>query len=110
MGGEDEAIRRVSFLEQYNSFRQQKSARETYRPEVVNKYVEDAENNHQHNRAPLGLESNYNHDTSTESQYANQYPPEVPVTSEDKSNKQEDQKNSSGKLEVHLAILLVDLW
>ena len=81
----------------------------TYRPEVVDQQVEDAENDDQQRSAVLGLESNHHHDTGNAAQGRDQNAPERPLAAEDKADKQEDEKNTACKLEVHLSILLGDL-
>lgn len=81
----------------------------TYRPEVIHKQVEDAQDNDQHDRAPLGLESNNHHDACHESQYAHEYPPKAPIAREDEPDEQKDQQYPARQLKVHLPVLFVDL-
>src|SRR5690242_1585846 len=78
-------------------------------PPVVDVEVEDAENQHQHDRGKLGLEANNNHDASNEAEQASHDSPETPVATEDKANKEENEQNTSSKLEVHFLVLLVEL-
>lgn len=81
----------------------------TYRPEVVDQEIEYAQDHHKHHRAPLGLESNSNHDAGHCSDQNDQYTPETPFASEDESDKEEDQKHAPSKLKVHFAVLFVNL-
>lgn len=81
----------------------------TYSPEVVHKNVKDAKNNNQERSAVLGLESNNHHDTSNGSQDAHQDTPQGPLAAEDEAHKEEDQQHTASQLEVHLAVLLIDL-
>ena len=81
----------------------------TYRPEVVHKNVEDAQNHDKHNGTPLRLESNRNHDTSHSADQNHKHSPEAPLASEDEADEQEDEKDTTSKLEVHFAVLLVEL-
>jgi hypothetical protein len=78
-------------------------------PPIVDVEVEDAENEHQHDRGELGLEANNNHDAGNEAEQAGHNSPETPVTAENETNEQEDQEDASSELEVHLLILLVEL-
>lgn len=80
------------------------------RPEVIYQNIEDAEDDHQHDGTELGLEANNHHDTSNEAKQADADPPEAPVTPEDKADEEEDEQNAPGELEIHLAILLIQLW
>jgi hypothetical protein len=82
----------------------------TYSPEVVDQQVEDTQDNDQHNGAKLRLEANDNHNASHKAQHCDNDPPDAPFSAEDKSNEEEDQENTTGKLEVHLTILLINLW
>lgn len=85
------------------------NARITYRPPIIHEQVEDAKNNDQHNSAELSLEPNHNHDTGNETEEANCDSPEAPVPSENEASEQEDQEHTSGELDIHLAILLIQL-
>lgn len=80
-----------------------------YRPEVVNNDVEHAQNHNQDDRAPLCLEAHRHHNTCHTTHQNHNHADEAPIAREDESNEQEYQQHSSGKLEIHLAILLVDL-
>ena len=82
---------------------------QSHRPPIVDKQIENAQNNNQHRRAPLRLESDNHHDTSHESQQTDKRPPEAPVASEHESDKQADQQHSPCELEIHLPVLLIDL-
>jgi hypothetical protein len=81
----------------------------TYSPEVVDKDVEDTQDQDKENGRELGLETNNNHDTSNESKQTNEYSPDVPFTSKDETNEQEDEQDTSSKLNVHLAVLFIKL-
>jgi hypothetical protein len=80
------------------------------RPEVVDQNVEDAEDDHQQNRAELGLEPHDHHNACHKAYQANKDPSKAPVAAEDKADKEKDKQDASRKLEVHLAVLLVELW
>lgn len=85
-------------------------ARSTYAPEVVDKQIENAQDDNQHDGAPLGLEADDDHDASHSADHDDQYAPEAPVAREDKADKQKDEQDASGELKVHFAVLFVDLW
>jgi hypothetical protein len=76
-------------------------------PEVVDVEVEDAENEYQHDRRELGLETNNDHDARDKSEHASNNSPDTPVTAEDEANKEEDEEDTARKLEVHFLVLLV---
>lgn len=78
-------------------------------PEVVDQKVEDAENDDEHDGAELGLETNDDHDAGDKSEQADADPPEVPVAAENEADEEEDEQDATGELEVHLAVLLVEL-
>lgn len=82
----------------------------TYSPKVIDQEVEDAQDNDKHDGAELGLESNNHHHASHESQKSHNNSPDAPGSAEDESDEEEDQENSTSKLKVHLAVLLVDFW
>jgi hypothetical protein len=77
-------------------------------PEVVDVEVENAENEHKHDRRELGLETNNDHDAGDESEQAGNDSPETPVTAENEAHKEEDEQDTARKLEVHLLVLLVE--
>lgn len=81
-----------------------------HRPEVVHDNIEYAENHHQHNRAPLRLEAHRDHHACHGTDGDHDYTAESPLACEYEANKQEDEQDSAGELEVHLAVLLVKLW
>lgn len=81
----------------------------TYSPEVVDKDVEHAQNGDENDGAPLGLEANDNHDASNETDQDDGNATNAPLASEDEANEQEDEQNTASELEVHLAILLIEL-
>ena len=78
-------------------------------PPVVDVEVEDAQNEHQHDRRELGLETNNNHDASNETEQASHNSPETPVTAENEADEEEDEQDTSSELEIHLLVLLVEL-
>ena len=78
-------------------------------PEVVDQDVEDAEDDHQQNRAELGLEPHNHHNAGHEANQADKDPAKAPVAAEDEADKEEDEQDATCKLEVHLAVLLVEL-
>jgi hypothetical protein len=65
------------------------------RPEIVDHDVEDAEDYDEHDGAPLGLESNDDHDASDETKKADSDSPEVPVTAENEAHKEEDEQDTA---------------
>lgn len=80
----------------------------TYSPEVVHKKVEDAENHNQESRAELGLEADNNHHASNKANERDNDSPDGPLSAKDEADEEEDQENTAGKLEVHLAVLLLE--
>lgn len=78
-------------------------------PEVVDDEVEYAQNENEHGGAPLGLESDHDHDACNETSQADNDSPETPVASEHETDEKEDQKDTASKLEVHLPVLFVQL-
>lgn len=78
-------------------------------PEVVDQEVEDAQDDNEQSGAVLGLESNDNHDARNTAKGGDNDTPKRPLSAENESNEEEDQEDTTSKLEVHLAILLVDL-
>lgn len=81
----------------------------TYRPEVVDQNVEDTEQHHKHDRTPLGLETDNHHDTSDEAGHTDDDAPHGPLSREDESDKEEDQEHATSELDIHLAVLLIQL-
>ena len=81
----------------------------TYRPEVVDQHIEHTQQNHQENSTPLSLEAHNNHNASTQTEQADNDTPQAPLAREDESDKEEDQQHTTSKLDVHLAVLLVQL-
>nr|POE47778.1 hypothetical protein CFP56_01109 [Quercus suber] len=81
----------------------------SYRPEVVDEDVEDAQNHDEDDRAPLRLESNHHHDACHSAQHDDEDSTHTPLPCEDKTDEQENQEHSPGELEVHFAILFVKL-
>lgn len=81
----------------------------TYRPEVVDEHVEHAQQQHQHDGAELSLEANDDHDAGDEAKQTNDHTPQAPLAGEDEPDEEEDQQNASRELDVHLAVLLVEL-
>lgn len=82
---------------------------QTYSPEVVDQDVEHTQQHNQHDRTPLGLESNNDHDTRDEAEQADNNAPETPLAGEDESDEEEDQQHTTSELDVHLAVLLIEL-
>ena len=79
----------------------------TYRPEVVNQNIEDAQYHNQYNRTPFRLETYHHHHASHKSKYADYYPPNPPMAREHKPHKQEYQQHPPRQLKVHLAVLVI---
>ena len=81
-----------------------------YRPKVIHKHIEETQQDHQQDSTPFCLEPDDDHDTGNKSQQADENPPEPPLAREDESDKKKDEQNTTGKLDIHFAILLVELW
>lgn len=81
----------------------------TYSPEVVHQHVEDAQDDNQQSRTPLRLEANNNHDTRDQADDGDEDPPDGPLSTEHEAHEQEDEEHATRELEVHLAILLLQL-
>ena len=81
----------------------------TYGPEIVHNQIENTQNDNEKSRAELGLESNNYHDTGTGAQDGDSNTPDGPLAAENKADEQEDEQHTSGQLEVHLAVLLIEL-
>ena len=81
-----------------------------YRPEVVYQKVENTQDDNQHGRTELCLETHYHHHTRYKTQGGHNDPPYAPLATENKANEQEYQEDSPCKLEVHFTILLLDFW
>lgn len=54
-------------------------------PPVVSEYIEDTQHHHQERGRPLGLETNGNHNTGSETYDRDEHADETPFTLEDKS-------------------------
>lgn len=80
----------------------------TYRPEVVDENVENAQNDDKHHATELRFESNHDHDAGDQAEQANDHPPEGPCPGEDKADEEKNQQHSSTKLEVHFPVLLIE--
>lgn len=78
-------------------------------PEVVDQDVEDAQDEDEQDGAQLGLEANDDHDAGNEAENADGDAPEAPLARRDETDKEEDQQDAARQLEVHLAILLIEL-
>lgn len=83
--------------------------RKTHSPEVVHNHVEHAENDDQQGGAELGLESNNNHHAGGQAQQADNDAENGPLARENEADEEEDEQNTTGELEVHLAVLLLEL-
>ena len=83
---------------------------DTHRPEVVDKDVEHTEDNDQDDSTPFCFESNNNHDRGNETNAADNDSPQAPFARKDESNEQKDEQDPASKLNVHLAVLLLELW
>ena len=81
----------------------------TYSPEVVDERVEDAEDDDEQGGAELGLEADNDHDAGDEADEADNDAPDGPLAAEDEADKEEDEQDAAGELEVHLAVLLLEL-
>ena len=81
----------------------------TYRPEIVNDDVEDAQDHNEDNGAELRLEANNDHDAGHRANQDDQDAPKAPLAHGDEADEQEDQQHATSELEVHLAVFLVEL-
>lgn len=81
----------------------------SYRPEVVDEDVEAAKDDDQHNGAEFGLEANHDHDTGHETKNGHNDTPDIPLAAKDEADEEKDEQHATSELEVHLAILLVNL-
>ena len=81
----------------------------SYRPEVVDQQVENAQDDHQHDSAEFRLESHNDHHACHKAEQRHNDSQQAPLAAEDESDEEEDQEDSASKLEVHLAVLLLDL-
>ena len=78
-------------------------------PEVVDKEIEDAQDDNEHDGTELGLEANDDHDAGHKANDADDHTTDAPFAGKDEPDEEEDEKHAACELEVHLAILLVDL-
>lgn len=74
------------------------------RPKVVDEQVEDAQDQHQKAGAPSGLESDDDHDASSETENRDNDTCQCPFALDDEADEKEDEQNAAGELEVDLAI------
>lgn len=81
----------------------------TYSPEVVDQDVEDAENNHEQRRAPLGLEAHHDHNACEKANDRDDHSADGPSSTENKAHEEEYEQDTTSELEVHLAVLLLEL-
>lgn len=81
----------------------------TYSPEVVHQHVEDTQDEYQQRGAPLRLESHHNHDACDQADDGDKHSPDGPLSTEHEADEEEDEEHTTSELEVHLAILLLDL-
>ena len=79
------------------------------RPKVVDEHVEYAKDKYEHDGAEFSLEAYNHHHACYESKDADRDPTNGPLPGEDESNEEEDEKYPTRELEVHLAVLFVDL-
>lgn len=82
---------------------------QTHSPEVVDQDVEDAENDNEKRGAPLGLETDDNHDASHKANGRNNDSSNGPGSTENKAHKEEDEQDTTSKLKVHFAVLFLKL-
>lgn len=81
----------------------------THSPKVVDKDVEDAEDDDEQGGAELGLEANHNHDTGASAEERDDDAPQRPLSAKDEADEEKDEQHAASKLKVHLAVLFVDL-
>lgn len=81
----------------------------TYRPEVVDQYVEDAKNDDEKRSAPLGLEAHHDHDACEKANDGDDDSADGPGSTENKAHEEEDEQHAAGELDVHLAVLFLNL-
>lgn len=75
-------------------------------PPVVNEYVEDGEEDDQESSRPFRLESKDNHDTSRQTNEGKCETNKRPLSLESNSNEKEDEKYTSGQLEVFPPVVI----
>ena len=81
----------------------------THRPEIVHQNIEHTQNHDQNDRTPLRLKPHHNHHTRHRPKRNHDQPPRAPIPGKHKAHKQKNQQHAPRELEVHLAVLLVDL-
>ena len=81
----------------------------TYRPEVVDKDVENAQDGDEDYGTPLGLETNNNHHAGNETNHDDRNATNAPLAGKDEANEEENEQHAASELEIHLAVLLIEL-
>lgn len=79
-------------------------------PKVVDQQVHHTEHENQEDSRQPSLETHNNHDASYKSNHREHYPGQAPLTMEDEADKEEDEQDSSGQLEVLASIRLGKRW
>ena len=99
-------------------------------PPVIGKHVEHAQDEHQESSRPLGLEPDGNHAACSQADNRHEYSPDAPLSLNDESQKEEDEKDATGKKEagksvrndpsevkqsvifvsLFLSVVLADVW
>jgi len=69
-------------------------------PPVVDKDVEDREEDDEEGRRPLGLEADGNHDARSEADHGHEHTRDGPLALDDETNEQEDEEHTSRELEA----------
>lgn len=80
-----------------------------YAPPVVDKQIEDGQRRNQEESGPFRLESDRDHDTRRQSHDRHHRSRQRKLAVEDEAEKEKDEEDPSGELEVFLAIRFVDL-
>ena len=69
-------------------------------PPVVGKHIEHAQDQDEESGRPFGLETDGNHAACTQTDDRHEYPPDAPLSLEDKSQKEEDEQDAASKKEA----------
>lgn len=75
--------------------------RRMYTPPVVCEYIEHTQYKNQEGGWPLGLETNGNHDTCSETDNANKHANEGPFTLKNKAQEEENKEDTACKEEAY---------
>ena len=76
-------------------------------PPVVDEHVEGAESYNEECRGPLCLETDGDHDASRETNDRDEQPGDAPLSTEDKTDEQEDEQDTSGEQEAEIQMSIL---